>query len=616
LKKIELLAPAQNLEWGKAALLSGADAVYIGGPSFGARKKASNSLKDIESLVKFATPYQAKVYVALNTLILEQELPAVQKLLWQLYQTGIDALIIQDMGILEMDLPPLGLFASTQTHNNSLNQVLFLEKTGFKRVILARELSLKEIAFIKSKTSVQLEAFVHGALCVSYSGQCYLSYALGGRSGNRGECAQPCREPYILQDYQGKVLKKQSHVLSLKDLNRINDLELLINAGITSFKIEGRLKDKTYLINVCAAYRQALDNLLEKKGLQKSSLGKSDYAFIPNLDKTFNRGYIRYFLEKREKPMAHFKTPKWQGQLLGKVLKVEEKSFVLEKLPLDGSGLNSFQDVKAGDGISFFDSFGVLQGSFVHKVVENTIFLQNLKGIQKNTLIYKNHDAQFEKKLLNPLPTKKIGVCLKFFETPTGFGLTATEEGGLSYSQIGVIKKVKATNPLKAQEIITKQLSKMGGTSFYLSSLTFDVSQDYFFPIAFLNQLRREVLENLWLLKQNKVLKTEKPIINQEPYFKDCLELEGNVTNSLAHQFYTKRGVKKIEKGAEAGGNLKNKALMTLKYCLSYELGNCLKNAPQTQKKFFLKNAKGTVLELKLDCENCQNHIYFKKLSK
>jgi putative protease len=331
MKKLELLAPAKDMECGIAAITCGADAVYIGAERFSARDKAYNSLGDIETLVKYAHKYWARIYVALNTLLKDEELPEAVELIERLYAIGVDALIIQDYGLLEEKLPPIPLFASTQLNNRTPEKIMFLEKAGFQRVILARELDLEQIRNIRAKTTVDLECFVHGALCVAYSGQCYLSYALGGRSGNRGNCAQPCRKKYSLYDEAGNLLAKDQYLLSLKDLNLSAHLKELAEAGITSFKIEGRLKDVSYIKNIVSFYRQELDKIIDNKKYSTAASGSSKVTFIPDPAKTFNRGFTEYFLQGRNKDLKSLNTPKSIGEYLGKVAAVEGRRFKLDR---------------------------------------------------------------------------------------------------------------------------------------------------------------------------------------------------------------------------------------------------------------------------------------------
>ncbi len=389
-RKIELLAPAKNLVCGISAINHGADAVYIGGPQFGARAAACNSLVDIEKLVAHAHQFGAKVYVALNTVFDDRELELAVQLCHQLYGIGVDALIIQDVGLLESDLPPISLHSSTQMNNRTVDKVRFLEKVGFQQVVLARELSLSQIKEIRAATSVPLEFFIHGALCVSYSGQCYISEVMAGRSANRGECAQFCRHKFTLKDGQGKILAKDRYLLSLKDLNLSAHLGALIDAGISSFKIEGRLKDENYVKNVTAYYRQALDKIIDEDGgLQRSSSGRCSFGFIPDPSKSFNRGQTDYFLtDQRNRPGA-IESPKSTGQRLGKVEHAEKRFFVLE----------TGEEINNGDGLCFFDPEKGLVGIKVNRVENGKIYPKDPVVLPIGLTVYRNSDTAFNKML-------------------------------------------------------------------------------------------------------------------------------------------------------------------------------------------------------------------------
>lgn len=597
---IELLAPAKDFECGKAAVLAGADALYMGGPRFGARHKAGNSLSEIARMSEFAHFYAVKVYAAFNTLLFDNELALAQETLWQLYEAGVDALIIQDMGILEMTLPPLPLFASTQTHNMTLEKVQFLEKTGFQRVILARELSLPEMKTIRSQTAIELEAFIHGALCVSHSGRCYLSYALGQRSGNRGDCAQPCREAYTLVDHHGKVLEKNKHFLSLKDLNLSAYLGQLLDSGITSFKIEGRLKDAAYAANVTAYYRILLDELCARKNLIRASAGKSFLPFTPDLYKTFNRGYTSYFISGRQENLGSFDTPKWKGENLGEVIDLGRDWFALSRKA----------SLAPGDGLAFFTPGKILSGTQVNAFKEGKVYPNSMKDILPGTQIYRNYDHAFEKSLKLSELKRKIGVHIKFQEYPQGFSLILQDETGLEVTLDAPLSKTPAQNPDQARASLAKQLSKMGDSPFYPLSFETHLSTPWFFPLSALNELRRSALNTLAAKRKESYERPHGPKIQIVPYFEKTLSFEHNVTNALARKFYQKRGVEQIEPGAEAGTELTGKKLMTLKFCLWYERGICLKEKPGPA-YFRLLNAKGMELELRPNCQNCVNELFF-----
>ncbi|MEJ2208280.1 MAG: U32 family peptidase, partial [Anaerolineae bacterium] len=398
---IELLAPAQNLDVGLAAIDSGADAVYIGAPQFGARARAGNSLDDIAALVRYAHTYWARVYVTVNTLLYDDELPQAVALLHRLYDIGVDAAIIQDVGLLEGDLPPLPLIASTQMHNHTPERIAFLEAIGFRRAILARELSLAQIRAIRARTSLELEAFVHGALCVSYSGQCYMSYAVGGRSGNRGECAQPCRRHYRLVDAEGRTVVEDRHLLSLRDLNLGARLGELLDAGVTSFKIEGRLKDRAYVVNVVSWYRQQLDRLLAERGLVRSSSGHSHVDFEPDVTKTFNRGYTTYFVHGRRESPGGIDSPKMVGERVGTVHAVEG----------DQVTLSTDLALHSGDGLTWFDPGRELTGTLVNAVERRgnrvQVTLEDTRGLRPGVDIYRNRDQAFLRRVEQSRPVRQ-----------------------------------------------------------------------------------------------------------------------------------------------------------------------------------------------------------------
>jgi collagenase-like PrtC family protease len=404
-RHIELLAPAKDLESGRAAINHGADAVYVGAPKFGARSAAGNSLDDIAKLIQYAHRYWAKVYVALNTILFDDELDEAQTIIRSISEAGADALIIQDMGLLELDLPPLPLFASTQTHNYSLKKIQFLEKVGFQRIILARELSLKQLKEIRANTRVELELFIHGALCVSFSGQCYMSQAIQGRSANRGVCAQMCRLPYTLTDNLGQVLENEKYLLSLKDLNLSEYLRDLIDTGISSFKIEGRLKDINYVKNITAFYRQRIDEILETdSSLSSASSGRTIAEFQPDPSRTFNRGFTDHFFRRRNKDILSSQTPKSVGACLGTVGKIRRDHFLLE----------TTEALHNGDGICFFDQQELLCGTNINKVEINKIYPSELKGIEEGTMIYRNYDHQFSRLKMVLCSVSRTMMMLRF----------------------------------------------------------------------------------------------------------------------------------------------------------------------------------------------------------
>jgi len=604
MQKIELLAPARDLACGLAAINCGADAVYIGAPQFGARAKAGNSLADIEQLVYYAHQYWARIYITLNTLLYDHELPEAIDLVHRLYQIGVDALIIQDVGLLEADLPPIPLIASTQMHNDSAAKVRFLEQAGFQRVILARELNREQIADIRRQTSVELEFFIHGALCVCFSGQCYLSYALGGRSGNRGDCAQPCRKLYRLTDATGKTIMDYRYALSLKDLNLSESLADLIDAGITSFKIEGRLKDLAYVTNVVSFYRQQLDAVLAAGNLARQSSGSVNFDFTPNVNKTFNRGYTTYFLHDPMNRPGSMTTPKMVGELLGTITAVSQNSIMLA----------GDVDLAAGDGICFFDDTGALQGTVINKVVSREFFPNNRNGLVKGRSLYRNYDHRFHSQVMKSRVVRKIDVTMTLTETASGVSLLVQDEDGNSAQTSLAMAKDAADNPELALATIQKQLMKTGNTIFRCDNVAINLPAVHFIPVATLNALRRSALEKL-----TEVRRANRPRLQRVQPSKEFLYPEkklsylGNVLNRSAEAFYRRHGVEEIEPAAESGLTMAGRRVMRTRYCILNQLGLCRRHTnPPLPEPLFLVDEEGRQLELRFDCAGCAMEIYFR----
>ena len=605
MEKIELLAPARDLECGIAAIDCGADAVYIGAAYFGARAKAVNSLADIETLARHAHKYWAKIYVTLNTLLHDDEVPMAVDLAHQLYDLGVDGLIVQDVGLLECDLPPLPLIASTQMHNHTPDRVAFLEQVGFQRVILARELDLDQIKAIRQQTSVELEFFAHGALCVSYSGQCYMSYAIGGRSGNRGECAQPCRKSYRLVDRDGSTLVDGKHLLSLRDLNLSEHLGDLIDAGVNCFKIEGRMKDEAYVANVVSHYRRQLDGLLRERGLSKSSSGQSKIDFKPDPGKTFNRGYTTYFLHGYGASHGSVDTPKMVGEFVGQITAMGKRSFELEPgaIPLHN-----------GDGLCFFDSSGELRGTTVNGVRGITIFPHKLGGLERGVRIYRNHDHVFLGQLKKRRVERKIEVRLKLNETPKGVFLSAVDEDGNTTMGVLAGDKAKAQKPEKALATIQKQLRKMGGTEFTCTELEIDWQDAYFIPVSALNGLRRRTLEKLAVAREQNRPRLRRTITpNNTPHPEKTLTYLGNVLNEQAAAFYGRHGVEQIDPAAESGMMMHGQRVMRTRYCIKHQLGLCHREGDvrPLQEPLFLVDEAGHEYRLRFDCAVCEMEVFF-----
>ena len=606
LSSIELLAPAKNAEFGRQAINHGADALYIGAPNFGARASVSNSVSDIEQLTKYAHLYRAKVYVALNTILYDSELPEVKKLIQDLYHINIDGIIVQDMGILEMNLPPIPLIASTQTNNAEIGKVQFLEKVGFKRVILARELSLSEISEISANTSVELESFVHGALCVSYSGQCSMSQAICGRSGNRGVCAQPCRSAYDLVDKNGERIISGKHLLSLKDLNLTTYLENLMDAGITSFKIEGRLKDLAYVKNVVSHYRKEIDTILNKKeGFIKSSSGTTEFHFIPDTEKSFNCGFTNYFIEARKEKTGSFLTQKSLGKKIGTIASLGPNWFTL-----DGEELIN------GDGICYFDNNQILIGTAINNVFGRKYYPKNFEGLYVGMELFRNHDQQFEKLVEKEISQRKIEIKLKLKEWEGGLQLECTDEDHNAVDFKIEIEKTPANKPELVKEQIVNQLSKWGNTPFRPVQIDIETESIYFIPTGLLNQMRREIAV-LLEYKRIEEYRVEPWHFNpnQEPYPIKHLTYRDNVLNSLAEKFYKRHGVASIEPAFEVTKDIENKTVMTTKHCIRYQLDACPIHQ-KSQKRFnepiFLKDNNHTY-RLEFDCKKCVMNVIFEQ---
>lgn len=603
--KLELLAPAKNMAFGKEAVNHGADALYVGAPAFGARAAATNSIEELEELVRYAHLYGAKVFATVNTILFDDELDAAVKMIRGLYNIGVDALIVQDLGLLECDLPPIELHASTQCHNATIERIKFLEQVGFRRVVLAREVSLEQMRQIRAATTVDLEAFVHGALCVSYSGQCYMSQYLNGRSGNRGCCSQPCRSSYDLYDGLGRQLINNRHLLSLRDFNASQHLRSMIDAGITSFKIEGRLKDLSYVKNVTAYYRQLLDSMME--GHEPSSSGRCTYFFEPDVERTFNRGYTDYFLSGRQ-PMASFETQKSRGKYVGRVKSVRGNT-------LEIAGDEVFAN---GDGLCFIGADGRMQGFLVNGVNGRFVIPNKMPEINVGTMLWRNNDQRFEKTLQGKTAERKIIVSMRFSATPDGFALEVRDEDGIFFSSFLTAEHTPSNDSTKAKALIIKQLSKTGDTPYVVSEVVDSTDGAFFVPASSLNQLRREALESLSEHRIRHFHPDDKPLVHIDaPYFVETLDYRANVVNAKSEAFYKHHGVKSIERGIEQTLDYKDKALMTTKYCLRYELGCCLKGKGGMKPAVTLKPTDTLVLRnnnhrfrLEFNCAECLMRIY------
>ena len=595
-KTVELLAPAKDKETAIAAINAGADAIYTGAVKFGARQNASNSLEDIKEIVDYAHKFNVKVHVTLNTILTDDELKEAEKLIHKLYEIGVDALIVQDMGILELaiegKLPPVELHASTQCNNRTLEKVKFFQNTGVKRVILARELTLSEIEHICEEVrksdfnpDMEIEVFIHGALCVSYSGQCYLSASIGGRSANRGECAQPCRKKYSLVDEDGKVYAKDKYLLSLKDFNASKHIERLINAGVKSFKIEGRLKDSGYVKNVTAYYRKEIDKYAEK-----TSSGQIFTDFEPDLNKSFNRGFTDYFLPSvtpdkkgRRKNINNFDTPKSLGEKIGRVEKLIKGGFILNSAKLNPQ-----------DGLCYF-SDGELLGCLVNRAEGNKIYPNNPGKIKEGTVIYRNFNSEFDRILKNSKTARKIGVKFVLKDKI----LTAADEDG-NTAQVHAASSEPPKNPDKMRLTLETQLAKTGESDFYAESIEILGIPD-FMPVSIVNEMRRKILSDL---SAKRLENYKRPIQTPLKYAKFPLETydyHANVLNKTAKQFYKNCGCEITEEALEKTYNFIEKELMCTKYCLKFAFDMC-----GVKKNLFLTDEKGKKYPLKFDCKNCR----------
>jgi len=598
-KKIELLAPAKDKEVGKEAILHGADAVYIGIEGFSARSTAGNTIDDIAELVEFAHLYNSQVYVALNTILFENELPKVERLIWNLYRINVDALIVQDMGILQLNIPPIPLHASTQTDNRSVEKVKFLETVGFSQVVLARELSIEDISEIASQVNVSLEVFIHGSLCVSYSGQCYLSEAITGRSSNRGECAQMCRLPYDLEDADGNIIEKDTHLLSLKDFNQYDNLEELLEAGVSSLKIEGRLKGASYVKNVVSAYRQKLDKIFENNPqYMRSSSGTSNVDFKPDVSKSFNREFTDYFSHGRQRNIWSFDSPKSLGEYIGTIKSAGRNNLTI----------NTKHIFHNGDGLCFMDKNG-LNGFRINRAEGKLIFPTQMPNIAINTKVYRNYDHEFENRLTKPTAERKIAISIRLTEISDGFALHVTDEDDNRASFTVMFEKSQAKKP--QQDNIRNQLSKTGNTIFDVSEIEIDFTNEWFIPSSLLSEWRKKLVELMLAVRKinyRQEIKRIQPTSHAFP-IKELTYL-GNVSNEKSRSFYLQHGSKVIQPAFEVQPQ-QNVSLMFTKHCLKYALGWCPKEINEKspyREPFYLINNR-LRLKLTFDCKACEMHV-------
>lgn len=582
--KTELLAPAKNIETAKAAIDAGADAVYIGANSFGARHKAGNSIEDLKELVSYAHKFYVKVMVTVNTIVKDEEIPTVKKLINELYNIGVDSIIVQDMAILKWaidgEIPPIQLHISTQCDNRLKEKVEFFCKMGLSRIVLARELSLSQIKdIIKNNPNIEIETFLHGALCVSYSGQCYLSEYIGGRSANRGECAQPCRKKYSVVDENGKVLVKDKHLLSLKDFCAEPYLEELVEIGVKSFKIEGRLKDINYVRNVVSYYRKLLDKLSDK-----TSSGTSELGFVADINKTFNRGYTTYFLGGREK-CFNFDTPKFIGEYIGTVVKIYPNSF--------SAKLKKGIKLSPQDGLTF-DNTGEV-GCLVNRIDNNIIYPNKMPKIFEGMKIFRNVDINFEKELSSAKTKRKIGVDI-YYENYT---LKAVDEDNIEYC-LEIAERELPKNIEKNKENFLKSLNKTGEEDFYIKEIKI-LSEIPFIPISKMNSYRRELFVGLMDTRLANYKREVQTPLKYAQYPIKEIDYRGNVYNKDAESFYNNSGTTVKEYALEYKLPKGEFELMRTKHCIKYALNLC-----KSPKKLCLIDEKGKKFNLNFDCKNCE----------
>lgn len=601
-RAIELLAPAKNLECGIEAVNHGADAVYIGAPRFGARAAAGNSLEDIAELVKYAHLYRVRIYVTVNTILRDEELKETEAMIWDLYRVGVDALIVQDMGITRLNLPPIPLHASTQMDNRTPEKVRFLAQAGFRQVVLARELTLDEIKKIhEACPDTPLEVFVHGALCVSYSGQCYVSQACYGRSANRGECAQFCRLAFDMVDAEGKVIAKNKHLLSLKDMNQSNNLEALLDAGATSLKIEGRLKDVSYVKNVTAYYRQRLDAIFKhRKEYRRVSSGQVALSFTPQLDKSFSRGFTDYFVRGRNAEIFSFNTPKSLGEEMGTVKEIRGNYLTV-------AGVKPFSN---GDGLCYLDEQGRLQGFRVNRVENNKLYPQEMPRIRPKTRLYRNFDQEFERVMQKKSAERKIRIAMELAENEFGFTLSVADEDDVRISLAFPRQKEPARSP--QEENLKKQLGKLGNTPFDAERIDINLSDNWFIPSSEVAEMRRQAIDKL-LEARTMNYPYERVLMKETAHAFPAKELTylGNVMNREAFSFYRAHGVGRIAPAFEKEAP-QQAVLMFCKHCLRYSMGWCPvhhKVRSTFKEPYYLVSGDSRKFQLQFDCKNCQMKV-------
>lgn len=619
--QLELLSPAKTVEIGREAILHGADAVYIGGPAFGARHNASNTLEDIAGLVEFAHRYRARIFVTMNTILHDAELETAQKQIHQLYDAGVDALIVQDMGLLELDLPPIQLHASTQCDIRTLEKAKFLGQVGFSQLVLARELTIEQIRKIRAEVDTPLEYFIHGALCVAFSGQCYISHADTGRSANRGDCSQACRLPYTLSDGQGRVVAYEKHLLSMKDNDQSRNLEALIDAGIRSFKIEGRYKDMGYVKNITAHYRLLLDEILERRPeLARASSGSTRVLFTPDVDKNFHRGHTDYFAQGRQDDIGAFDSPKYVGVELGTVARIGGDNF----------DLVTHAPMANGDGLNYMhkrETVGI-QANVVQKLGEDEdgqrwrVFpnepVTSLPGLKVGTAVQRNRDHQWESALNKKSSERKVRVDLLLSETPGGLRLTLTDEDGIASVTDAALDLQPAREPDAALAGLRASLGKLGNTMFEAGAIALQLTQAPFVPASAINALRRDAVaahEAARLAAWDRPQRAA-PLDPPPSYPDTQLSYLANVYNAKARAFYQKHGVQLIAAAYEAHEEPGEVSLMITKHCLRFSFNLCPKQAKGVQGVQGQVRAEPMTLvsgderyTLKFDCKPCEMHV-------
>lgn len=623
-RRIELLAPARSAEIGRQAILHGADAVYIGGPAFGAREKAGNPIAAIAALAEFAQRFHARIYVALNTILTDAELEPARQLAIDCWNAGVDALIVQDMGLLELDLPPIDLHASTQCDIRTPAKARFLADCGFSQLVLARELSLKEIAAVRAALpdDVVVEHFVHGALCVAFSGQCYISHAQTGRSANRGDCSQACRLPYQVLDAQGRFVAHDKHVLSMKDNNQSANLGALIDAGVRSFKIEGRYKDMGYVKNITAHYRRLLDEILERRpDLARASDGRCRFSFTPDPNQNFNRAFTDYFVNGRQDDIGAFDTPKNAGQPIGWVTRTSAEFFEFEA---DDPALA----LHNGDGLCYFDLQQELVGAQINRAEPAGPAghwrawpkdpMSSLRDLRRGTRIHRNRDMAWVRALEKKSAERRIGVWMRLSESPRGLSLALTDEAGHEGHATLDTPHQSPRESARAAEVLREQLARLGDTIFEPFDIAIDLPRAWFVPASQLNHLRREAVAALEAAREAarerglRAAAVEPPV----PYPEDTLSYLANVYNHKARDFYARHGVKLIAAAFESHEEDGEVSLMITKHCVRYSLSLCPKQAKG------VTGVQGTVraepltlqhgserLTLRFDCKPCEMHV-------